>query len=166
MADFDVKKISTNEWIIGGGCIAVFLGQFLTWFKASVSLGGFSGASGTVNGFHYFLQGTLPWLIAIALVVVIGLRKFVPTVNLPDRLGSLAWTQVYLIAAGVIAVLILSRLLMGESGNSVVDVSRGIGLYLASLGAIAIAVGAFLKFQAKEDDAAGAGPGTTPPTPF
>jgi hypothetical protein len=162
LADFDLKKVSTNDWIIFGGCLAVFIGVFLKWFAVGGgTISGFAIPEFSVNGFHYFFQGTIPWLIAIALVALIAIRKFAPQVNLPDQLGSLSWSQVYLIASGVAAVLVLSRLLTGDSGTD-----RKIGLYLASLGVVAMVVGAFLKFQSKEEDAAGAGPGTTPPTPF
>ena len=105
----------------------------------------------SVNGFHYFFQGTIPWLIAIAILVLLVLRKFfAEDVNLPDQAGSLTWSQVYLIASGVAAVLVLLRLLTGDSGAD-----RKFGLWLTSLGVIAMVVGAFLKFQAKEDDAHG-----------
>ena len=162
MADFDLKKVTTNDWILAGGCIAVFIGVFLKWFSVGGgSVAGFSLPEVSVNGFHYFFQGTIPWLIAIAILVVLVLRKFVPNVNLPEQLGTLSWSQVYLIASGIAAVLVLLRLLTGDSG-----VDRKIGLFLTSIGVIAMVVGSFLKFQSKEDDAAGAGPGTAPPTPF
>jgi hypothetical protein len=153
------KKFTTNELIILGGAVLVFLGTFLKWFK--VDLGGF-GDGGGVNGFHYFFQGTIPWLLAIAVAATIIIRKLVPTVTLPDL--PVPWAQAYLIACGVIAVLILTRIISVDGPSEVVD--RGLGLFMAFLGGIAMAVGAFLKFQAKESDDAAAGPGATPPTPF
>ena len=48
----------------------------------------------------------------------------------------------YLIASGIAAVLVLLRLLTGDSG-----VDRKIGLFLTSIGVIAMVVGSFLKFQ-------------------
>jgi hypothetical protein len=163
LAEFDLKKVTTNDWILAGGCIAVFLGVFFKWFAVGGgTVAGFSIPEASVNGFHYFLQGTIPWIIAIAILVLLVLRKFfTEEVRMPNQAGSLAWSQVYLIASAVAAVLVLLRLLMGDSGTD-----RKFGLWLTSLGVIAMVVGAYLKFQAKEDDAAGAGPGTTPPTPF
>ncbi len=123
MADFDLKKITTNEWIIAGGCIAMFFGVFFPWIGAEVCFLG-QCVGGNVNGFHYFFQGTIPWLIAIALLAVIVIRKFFSDdINLPDRLGSLTWAQVYLIASAVAAVLVLLRLITGDSG-----LDRKIGL--------------------------------------
>ena len=163
MAEFDVKKVTTNDWILTGGCVAVFLGVFFKWFAVGGgSVGGFSIPEFSVNGFHYFFQGTIPWIISIAIVILLVLRKFfAEEVRMPDRAGSLSWSQVYLIASAVAAFLVLLRLLTGDSGAD-----RKFGLWLTSLGVIVMVVGAYLKFLAKEDDAAGAGPGTTPPTPF
>jgi hypothetical protein len=161
LAEFDLKKVTTNDWILAGGCVAVFLGVFFNWFSRT-SIAGFAIPEESLNGFHYFLQGTIPWIISIATLVLLVLRKFfADEVRMPERAGSLSWAQVYLIASAVAAFLVLLRLLTGESGYD-----RKFGLWLTSLGVVAMVVGAYLKFQTKEDDAAGAGPGTTPPTPF
>jgi hypothetical protein len=55
---------------------------------------------------------------------------------------------------------------IGSIRGTGVSLDRKFGLFIALLAAVGVAVGAFLKYQAKEDDAAGAGPGTAPPTPF
>jgi hypothetical protein len=158
-----MKKMTTNDWILAGGCLAVFIGVFLKWIGiggGSENVGGFTVniPEFSVNGFHYFLQGTIPWLLAIAILAVLIIRKFVPTVNLPDKLGNFTWNQVILAASGLAAFLIITRLLMGDSG-----LDRKIGLFLSSLGGVAMVVGAFLKYQAGDEDAPAAG---GPPTAF
>lgn len=158
MAEFDIKKLKTSELVMLGGAAAVFIGTFLAWFK--VDIRGFG--SDSVNGFHYFFQGTIPWLLAIAVAAAIIIRTFFPDVKLPDPLGPLSWAQGYLIACGLVGLLILSRIISVDGPSEFVD--RGIGLYLAFLGGIAMAVGAFLKFQAKEDATGPASSG--PPTSF
>jgi hypothetical protein len=158
LAEFDLKKMTTNDWLVAGGCIAMFIGVFLPWIGAEVCFLG-QCVGGNVNGFHYFLQGTIPWLIAIALLVVLVLRKFVPDVKLPDKLGQFTWNQVFLGASALAALLVISRLLMGDSG-----LDRKLGLFLSSLGTVAMVVGAFLKYQAGEEDAGAAPSG--PPTAF
>jgi hypothetical protein len=157
LAEFDFKKLKTSELVMLGGALAVFIGTFLAWFKVDVA--GFSG--GSVNGFHYFLQGTIPWILAIAVAAAIILRTFFPDVKLPDPLGPLSWAQGYLIGCGVAAFLILTRIISVDGPSDFVK--RGIGLYLAFLGGIAMVVGAFLKFQAKEEGTAASG---GPPTSF
>jgi hypothetical protein len=163
LAEFDLKKVTTNDWILAVGCLAVFFGVFFKWFAVGGgTVAGFSIPEVSVNGFHYFFQGTIPWVIAIGIIVLLVLHRFfAEDVNMPERAGSLSWNQVYLIASAVAAVLVLLRLLTGDNGTD-----RKFGLWLTSIGVIVMVVGAYLKFQAKEDDAAGAGPGTTPPTPF
>src|SRR5581483_4360076 len=110
LAEFDIKKLKTSELVMLGGCLAVFIGVFLKWF----AVGGGTVGSGdfridvpefSVNGFHYFLQGTIPWLLAIAVAAAIIIRAFVPNVNLPEKFGSLGWDQMYLIVCGVAAAL-------------------------------------------------------------
>jgi hypothetical protein len=164
LAEFDIKKLKTSELVMLGGSLAVFIGVFLKWFAVgggSETIGGtrISIPEFSVTGFHYFLQGTIPWLLAIAVAAAIIIRAFVPNVKLPETVGPLGWGQLYLIGCGAAAFLVLSRLLMGDSGTD-----RKLGLFLASIGVIAMIVGAFLKFQAKEEDAPAGG--ATPPTPF
>jgi hypothetical protein len=150
-----LKKFTTSELVMLGGSLAVFIGTFMKWFKADV--GAFSTS---VNGFEYFFQGTIPWILAILVAGTLIARKLA-NVSLPDL--PLPWSQVYLIACGAAAFLILTRIISTDGPSEFVD--RGLGIFLAFLGGIAMAVGAFLKFQAKEDDDAGAATGQ-PPTPF
>jgi hypothetical protein len=161
----DLKKVKTSEWVMLGGALLVFLGTFFKWFKVDDLGFGLGGSS--VNGFHYFLQGTIPWLLAVAVAAAIIIRAFFPNVKLPDAVGSLNWGQLYLIATVLALVLIFTRIITVDGPSSVVD--RGTGIFVAFLGAIAMVVGAVMKFQSKEElggTAAGPGPGTTPPTPF
>lgn len=157
-----VKKFTTNELIMLGGCVLMFIGFFLKWFAVGGgSIAGFKIPEASVSGSNYFLQGWIPWLIAVALAAILIIKKFVPNVKLPDNVGGQEWNLVYLIASAVAAVLVLIRLLTGDSGTD-----RKLGLFLASLGVIAMVVGAFLKYQAKEPDAAGGGGGAAPPSSF
>ncbi len=154
-----VNKLTTGDKVLSGGALAVLIGMFLPWFK--VDIGGFGG--GSVNGFHYFLQGTFPFRLFIALVALIAVIRFSPETKLPDN--PVGWSMTIIIVAAVAGLLILTRIISTDGPSQYV--SRGIGLYLSFLGAIAVIVGAFLKFQAKEDDAPGtAGGGTAPPTSF
>ena len=153
-----LKKFTTNELIILGGCVLMLIGYFLKWFAVGGgSIGGFAIPEVSVSGSHYFFQGTIPLLLSLALAAVIIIKKMAPQVQMPDM--PMPWTQIYLIAAGVSAVLVLLRLITGDSG-----IDRKIGLYFASLGVILEVVGAFLKFQSKEEDAPAGG--STPPTSF
>jgi len=126
------KKFTTNELIIAGGCVLMIIGYFLKWFAVDFG-GGFGDVS--VSGSHYFLQGTIPLLLSLVLLAIILVRNLMPDVKLPDM--PVPWSQLYLILAGISAVLVLLRLLTGDS-----DTDRKIGLFLASIGVIVEVVGA------------------------
>lgn len=151
-----LKKFTTNELIILGGAVLVFIGTFMKWFKADTGFGDVS-----VNGFEYFLQGTIPWLLAIIVAGVLIATK-IANASLPDL--PLPLTQLILIVCGVIVFLIFTRIITTDGPSEFVD--RGAGIFLAFIGGVLMAVGAFLKFQAKEGDDAGSSSSSTPPTPF
>ncbi|MGI8664377.1 MAG: hypothetical protein ACR2LQ_14390 [Acidimicrobiales bacterium] len=148
-----VKKFTTNELIILGGCALMIIGYFMKWF--GVDLGSFGDVS--VSGSHYFLQGTIPLLLSLLLAAAILVKNLMPDVKLPDL--PLPWNQAFLAVAAISAVLVILRLLTGDSGTD-----RKIGIIIASIGVIAQVVGAFLKFQAKEGDAPAGG--SAPPSSF
>jgi hypothetical protein len=148
-----VKKFTTNELIILGGCVLMIIGYFMKWF--GVDLGGFGDYS--VSGSHYFFQGTIPLILSLVLGAAIVVKKLMPDVKLPEL--PMPWNQAYLIVAAVSAVLVLLRFLTGDSGTD-----RKLGLIIASVGVVAQVVGAFLKFQAKEGDAPAGG--AAPPQAF
>src|SRR5258705_11063946 len=103
----------------------MIIGFFMPWIGAEACFQGFC-VGGNVSGSHYFLQGTIPFILALAILVVLILRKFVPSVQLPDKLGQFTWNQTILAASGLSALLVLSRLLLGDSG-----LTPKIGLFLA-----------------------------------
>ena len=148
-----VKKFTTNELIILGGCVLMIIGYFMKWIGVDF---GFTDVS--VSGSHYFLQGTLPLLFSLVLGAAIIVTRLSPDTKLPEL--PVPWNQALLIVGAVNAVLVVSRLLMGDSGAD-----RKIGLFIASVGVVLQVVGAFLKYQAKEEGAAPSG-GSAPPQSF
>jgi hypothetical protein len=158
-----LNKLTTGDKVLSGGALAVVIGMFLPWFKASAG-----PYSDSVNGFHYFLQGTVPFLFILALVAFIAVIRFSPDTKLPDN--PVGWSKTVVIVAGIAGFLILTRIISVDSQKEAsalgITVDRGIGLYLAFLGAIAVVVGAVMKLMAHEDEDAGTAGGSTPPTPF
>jgi hypothetical protein len=147
----DLDKLTTSDKVIGGSAIALFIFSFLPWYK--FSLAGFG--SETRNGWHYFLFGVIPVLLAIAIVVIIALQRF-GSVSLPDL--PITWAQALLGAAGLAALLIFLRLVITDRvGNSLLhlDGSRSFGLYLSLLAAIGLVAGCYMKMQ---DPAGDSGP--------
>lgn len=138
----DFKKLSKAEQIIGGGGVVLLIASFLPWFKAEVKGLGLD-VSSSASGWDYFLTGIVPTLIGLIMVAQIALTHFAPQVKLPE----LPWGKVHLGLGIAAAVLVILRLLIGEDGEGVVDISRQFGLFIATLASLALAVGGFLKSQ-------------------
>ena len=160
----DLNKLSTGDKVIVGSGILFLISMFLPWW--GLDLGEFGTASN--NGFDYFLTGWLPLLIVIAMVAVIYITRFTTT-ELPKP--PLPWSQVFLIAGGVVAVLLVLRVIIGSSegsGGFEVDLDRMWGLWVALLAAIGVGAGGFLKSKEPELEQVGggyAGGGFPPPPP-
>jgi hypothetical protein len=157
----DLSKLKTPDWLIGGGAIVFLISLFLPWYGFDDEFIDFSN-----SGADYFLTGWLPLLLIIAAFVLGVLPSLVEGVNIPENFGGISRAQATLIAAGVAAILVLLRLLITSDnvGNfdTGVDLDREYGLFLALLAAIAVAVGAFMKYQGGETGSSS----STPPTPF
>jgi hypothetical protein len=159
LAEFDINKLSTGDKLILGGGIAFVLFMFFPWY-------GLSGGSN--NGFHYFLFGLIPLLLIILTAAVVAVRAFAPDTKLPEL--PIAYSLAMLIASGLAALLVLLKVAIGDSVSvgipgfsASVDLDRKFGIFLAFLSAAAVAAGAYMKYQAKDD--AGAAP-SGPPTAF
>lgn len=166
----DLSKLSTGDKVMGGSALALFIFSFLPWF-------GIAGYGGGGNAWDVgFFTGVLPTLIGLALIGYVVVTKLLDGVEIPEL--PVHHAVVVLALAGLAAILIILRLIFGYSvGSSVysIDLDRKYGLFLATLAAIGMAAGAFLKF--KEDGSPmptkGGGssggatpPGSQPPTPF
>ena len=138
----DLDKLTTSDKVIGGGAIALFIFTFLPWYGLSLTIAGVT-VSGNRNGWHYFLFGVIPVLLAIAIVVIIALQRF-SSVTLPDL--PIPWAQAFLGAAGLSTLLILLRLLLTDKAGGI-DLDRKFGLFLSLIAVIVLAVGTYLKTQ-------------------
>lgn len=161
----DLNKLTTGEKVICASGILFLIAMFLPWW--GLDFGDFGSASN--SGWDYFLTGILPLLIVVAMVAQILLTKFSST-QLPAP--PLPWNQLHLIAGGVVAVLLVLRVIIGSSEGSgafEVDLDRMYGLWVALVAAIGVGVGGFLKSKEPEDSyqggAALGGPGAPPPPP-
>ena len=96
----DFKKLTTGDWIVGGGGIVLFIGLlFLPWHD--IEFGPFSESRSAIESPNAF-WGWLALILAVALVATVVLRKLT-TVDLPDLPISWGDAQFY----GSIAVLAL-----------------------------------------------------------
>jgi hypothetical protein len=136
----DLNKLSLGDKVIAGSGIALLIFSFLPWFRYEAF-----GFSATQNGWDYFFTGIVPVLLGLVLIAYIVVTKLTDGVNLPDL--PVGWPLVVLGLAGLAAVLVILRLLIGAGDDPADVLDRSYGLFLSVLAAIGLAAGAFLKFQ-------------------
>ncbi len=131
----DISKISKGGLVFIGSSLLFLIASFLTWF--SFDFGDFDGfANADFTGWDTgFLWCGLWVIVFVGLSVTLALPAFGQDgVKLPP--------VAYLGAGAAGALLVILKLLIGETGFD-----RGIGLYIATIAAIGVAGGGFLKFQ-------------------
>jgi hypothetical protein len=130
---FDASQVKRSTWIAGGGAVVLLISTFLSWWKVSVL-----SFSVSASGWDTGALGKLVFLvalIAIVLVVVDHMNIDIPQLPLP--------LPMLLLGDALLGVLfVLWRFIDTPDG-----VSRAWGLYVAILAALALAYGAWLKFQ-------------------
>jgi len=152
----DLNKLTTSDKVIAGSGILLFIAYFLPWFKVDFGgvLGGSASASGGDVGFFW---ATLPMLIGLAMAgSVIASKLF--DVKLPDL--PVPWGQAYLGLGGLAALLVVLKLLIGEDPSEIVK--RAFGLFVATIAAVGLAAGGFLKFQEGNSSDGGSTGGSAP----
>lgn len=138
----DFSKLTTGDKVMGGGAIGLVIFTFFPWF----SYHGYDGGTGWDVG---FFTAKLPFLIALVLIAYLVVTKLVDTVTLPEL--PVPYNLAALGLAGLAGLLVLIRLLIGYKvdipfGGSI-SLDRSFGLFLATIAALAMAGGAFLKFK-------------------
>ena len=129
----DTSRLTTGDIVAGVGGIVLLISLFLPWY--GVSAGGFSlDASGwEVLSFIDILL----FLIAVVAIAIVAARA---TGNLPAEVPA----AVVLLAAGALAVLLVLYRIIDIPGGDVpddVDLSRKVGIFIALIGAAAVAYG-------------------------
>ena len=157
----DLSKLSTADKVISGSAIGLFIFMFFDWFE--VSFGGSSdvfSASAGGNGFDVgFIWGVFPMLLGFLMLAIVALRAFSPDTDLPDL--PFSYGRLLLGLGGLAGFLVTLKLIIGEDDEGIpgIEISRQFGLFAATLFAIGLGVGGFLKMQ--EDDGASSTDGGT-----
>lgn len=138
----DLNKLSLSDKIIGVSALVLLIASFLPWFK--VSAGPFS-ATGSGWDVGFFWAG-IPVILGLVMLAQVGITNFGDASKLPEL--PVSWGQVHLGAGALAAVIVVLKLIIGEDvGGFDVDMDRSFGLFLATIAALALAYGGFLKFQ-------------------
>jgi hypothetical protein len=156
----DPNRLSTGEKVLGGSALLLLILSFLGfWAKVEVSAAG-SGVTQKFNawdGYGFLVKvALLLSLVAIGLVIA----------KAADAKLSIPWGTTYLGVGGGALIFMLLALVVGpdESGSGnvfgvKVEISRGIGLFLGTLLAAAMAFGAWMHYSE------GTGTSTAPAAP-
>ncbi|MFL6205033.1 MAG: hypothetical protein ACJ739_06750 [Acidimicrobiales bacterium] len=155
-----MDKLTTSEKVILGGAIAYLIFMFFPWY-------GIEDVSDAGNtGWDYFLGGIIPLILILVMAVQIIITRFSPDTKLPDP--PVPWGQVHLFAGAAAAVIVLLRTIIGSDVEvpfvGDFDLDRKVGLFLALIAAIVVAVGGYLKSQ--EGDVGPVVDGDTGTAPF
>lgn len=160
----DLSKLSLGDKIILGSGVLLFVFYFFPWFTFDL---GIYGGTYKQSGSHFLLTGTVPMLLGLVMVgwVVATKLASIELPELPVPAGLLMLGM-----GGAAAVLVVLRLLIGGDDAGTDALSRSFGLFLATLAALGLAGGGFLKFQEDGGELPKSGGnssgGTQPPTPF
>jgi hypothetical protein len=150
-AGFDFTKYSTGTKILVIAAGVAFINSFIPWWQ-HVSIGPFSVSASALGG-NASWAGWLMFLFLIALLVyeVLSALGTLSTVNMP-----MPANQITMILAGGVVLFGLLKFLLALSHVF-------IGAFIGLICLIAIAYGAYMKYQ--EPATTGAPPATGPPPP-
>jgi hypothetical protein len=134
----DTSRLTTGDLIAGVGGVVLLIALFLPWYGVSVDVAGFS-ASESASGWEVLgFIDILLFLISVAAVAIVAARA---AGALPDDVPA----PVILLGLGALAVLlVLYRIADIPTDGDVpaqVDLSRKVGIFIALIGAGAVAYG-------------------------
>jgi hypothetical protein len=162
MRTMDLSKFKTSDWLTVGGAAVMLIAYFLDWSNVESSVFEISGSD-------LFFRGTVPWLLTVASGVIV----FLLAAGVIKE-GGVPWRPIIFIATALSALLVLIYII-NPTYSVADDIGRGIGAWLALIGTVVAAVGAYLGFTerggnlAKIGDsfkgAGSSGGGMAPPPP-
>ena len=160
----DLTKLSLGDKVIAGSGLVLLISAFFPWF--TFDFGSFVG-SVDQTGFDFFFTGIVPVLLGLAMIGWVAATRLLdmsmPELPVPEGLMLLGM-------GGLAALLVVLRLLMGGDDGGTGALERSFGIFLATLAAVGLAGGGFLRFQEGGGElpkTGGNGGGNSqPPTPF
>lgn len=141
---FDVKKLSTTDWLVAGGGAVAFIAGFLPWWGVSIDIDDRLGINidGTVSGWSAGFTAWAGVLLLFLAAVYLVLRR--AEVSLPDLPVTPAVAVAGLALIGLLLVLIR---LVTLPDSTFGDVGPRFGIWLALLAGIVELVGAVMQFR-------------------
>jgi hypothetical protein len=146
-AHVDLSKFKTSDWLKIGGAVVVLIGYFLDW--TSLDCGGVPNSvcdNLNLSGSDFFFRGTLPWLLILAVGVITFLMA-----SGTMKAGKLPWPLIFLGATALSTLLVLIYVIH-PSYSGVTGIGRGIGAFLALIGAAVALYGSIVGFKESGGD--------------
>ena len=137
VAPMDTTRLTTGDIVAGVGGIVLLISLFLPWYGVSVDVAGFSASE---SGSGWEALGFIDILLFLISVAAIGIVAARAAGALPADLPA----PVILLGLGALAVLlVLFRIIDIPAGDvpDGVDLSRKVGIFIALIGAAAVAYG-------------------------
>ncbi|HEY8525809.1 MAG TPA: hypothetical protein VIL48_12630 [Acidimicrobiales bacterium] len=161
----NLSKLTRADRLIVLSALVFFVATFLDWFTADIAgdmMGELDVNGWETEGAEFWVW--LPFLLSLAMVAVVVIRRFSPQTRLPEL--AMGWGQILFFAGVLAAGLVLMKLLLGEDVPDVpgvdIDVSRSLGIFIGLLAAAGLALGGYLEWQEEKKG----GGGSSAPTPF
>ena len=127
-----VSRLTTAERIVCASAIVLFVAALLPWFVLDSDVYDANRSGWDVD----FPWGALPVIIGLAMLAHLTFANFAPDIRLPD----LPWPRVHLVGGPLAALLVVTKLLIGET-IAVYELDRAFGIYIAAVAAVALAFG-------------------------
>ncbi|HEX6583780.1 MAG TPA: hypothetical protein VF056_09255 [Thermoleophilaceae bacterium] len=157
----DTSKLTTGDIIAGVGAVVLLISLFLPWYGVSVDVAGFSASE---SGSGWEVLGSIDILLFLISVAAIAVVAAKAAGALPADIPA----PVVLLGLGALAVLlVIYRIIDIPTEGDVpdqVDLSRKVGIFIALLGAAAVAYGGW-RTNAETPAGRGAAPAADPPPP-
>jgi hypothetical protein len=134
----DLNRLTRTEQLICGSAILLFVASLMPWFRVT-----FLGASVVRTGWQTgVLWCGLPVLLGLAMLAHLVITRFEVRVQVPD----LPWARVHLVCGVLAGALVVLKLLVGHQESSV-EFHRALGMLLAAMAGIGLALGGWRYFS-------------------
>jgi hypothetical protein len=133
----DTSRLTTGDMIAGVGAVVLLISLFLPWYGVSLDIGNVSVSESASGWESLVFIDILLFLISIAAIGVVAARA---AGQLPAEVPG----AVVLLGLGGLAVLLVLYRIIDIPADDVpdeVDLSRKIGVFIALIGAAAVAYG-------------------------
>jgi hypothetical protein len=142
MAVIGGRNVGTNDLVVMGAGVLMFIDSFLPWFGAS-----FAGFSSTASGWSSGFGAWFSILLVVAVAGVTAARVFGGRAMPAVGGGAVSWNFITAAVSALAAIIILLRWVTFPSGSHGVSAGGKFGIYIGLIVAIVQAVYGYLSIM-------------------